>query len=82
MGKWVTGLIYMFTGGLAFIGGLYDYCTLNGQISEINAEKRSKSGGQPRPERLIEGCSLDSAKSERNFPFRIGPIGSNDPCTH
>ena len=54
MGKWVTGLIYMFTGGLAFIGVLYDYCTLNGQISEINAKQRSQSGGQTVPERLIE----------------------------
>ena len=55
MGKWVTGLIYMFTGGLAFIGVLYDYCTLNGQISGINAKQRSQSGGQIGPERLIEG---------------------------
>ena len=36
MGKWVTGLIWFFTGGLFLLGWLYDLCTLNGQIDEIN----------------------------------------------
>lgn len=36
MGKWVSGLIYLFTGGLFLIGIAYDYWTLNGQISEQN----------------------------------------------
>jgi TM2 domain-containing membrane protein YozV len=36
MGKWITGLIYLLTGGLFFLGYLYDYWTLNRQISEIN----------------------------------------------
>lgn len=36
MGKWVTGILYFFTGGLFLIGWLYDFCTLNTQISEIN----------------------------------------------
>jgi len=36
MGKWITGIIYLFTGGLFLIGVLYDYWTLNGQISESN----------------------------------------------
>ena len=36
MGKWVTGLLYLFTGGLFLFGWLYDFCTLNGQISELN----------------------------------------------
>ena len=36
MGKWVTGLLYLVTGGLFLIGWLYDFCTLNTQISEIN----------------------------------------------
>lgn len=35
-GKWVTGLLYLFTGGLFLIGWLYDYWTLNTQISERN----------------------------------------------
>ena len=36
LGKWITGLIYFFTGGLFLIGVLYDYWTLNGQVDEIN----------------------------------------------
>jgi TM2 domain-containing membrane protein YozV len=36
MGKWVTGLIYFCTGGLFLAGYLYDYCTLNEQISAQN----------------------------------------------
>lgn len=36
MGKWVTGLIYLLTGGLFLIGWLYDFCTLNRQIDERN----------------------------------------------
>ncbi len=37
LGKWLSGLLYFLTGGLFLIGYLYDYWTLNGQISEINA---------------------------------------------
>ena len=36
MGKWITGLIYLLTGGLFTLGYLYDYWTLNNQITEIN----------------------------------------------
>jgi len=36
MGKWLTGLIYLLTGGLFTLGYLYDYWTLNNQITEIN----------------------------------------------
>jgi TM2 domain-containing membrane protein YozV len=36
MGKILTGLLYLLTGGLFLIGVLYDFLTLNGQISEIN----------------------------------------------
>ena len=35
-GKWITGILYLFTGGLFFIGVLYDFWTLNTQISERN----------------------------------------------
>ncbi|TWT93568.1 NINE protein [Neorhodopirellula pilleata] len=34
MGKFVTGLIYLLTGGLLGIGYVYDICTLNEQIDE------------------------------------------------
>lgn len=36
MGKWITGIIYLCTGGLLLIGWLYDFCTLNRQIDERN----------------------------------------------
>ena len=37
MSKWITGLIYLLTGGLFFLGYLYDYWTLNNQLAEINS---------------------------------------------
>ena len=36
MGKWVTGLIWLLTGGLFLMGWLYDLWTLNDQVSELN----------------------------------------------
>jgi TM2 domain-containing membrane protein YozV len=38
MGKWLTGLIYLLSGGLLGLGYLYDLCTLNQQISMINTQ--------------------------------------------
>ncbi len=37
MGKWLTGILYLVTGGLCLVGVLYDYWTLNDQIAEINS---------------------------------------------
>lgn len=39
MGKWITAIIYLCTGGLLLLGVLYDYWTLNEQISQKNIEK-------------------------------------------
>ena len=36
-GKWITAIIYFFTGGLFLVGVLYDFWTLNSQVSERNA---------------------------------------------
>jgi len=36
MGKWPTGLLYLLTGGLLGIGIIYDFWTLNSQVSELN----------------------------------------------
>lgn len=36
MGKWGTGLLYLLTFGLFGLGILYDFLTLNSQISERN----------------------------------------------
>lgn len=38
MGKWITGLVYIFTFGLFGLGYIYDLCTLNSQIDEINLQ--------------------------------------------
>ncbi len=40
MGKWLTGLVYLLTGGLLFIGVAYDVLTLNDQIHDINVGGR------------------------------------------
>lgn len=37
MGKWVTGILYLVTGGIFFLGVLYDLFTLNEQVDEMNA---------------------------------------------
>jgi TM2 domain-containing membrane protein YozV len=39
MGKWGTGLIYLFTCGFFLIGIIYDYWTLNDQISQQNTRE-------------------------------------------
>ncbi len=36
MRKWITGILYLCTGGFFLIGVLYDYWTLNGQMDEFN----------------------------------------------
>jgi len=38
LGKWVTGLIWLCTGGLFLIGLLYDLWTLNTQVDEANRD--------------------------------------------
>ena len=36
MGKWLTGILYLASGGLFGMGLLYDFWTLNSQISIVN----------------------------------------------
>jgi TM2 domain-containing membrane protein YozV len=36
MGKWLTGILYLLTGGLLGLGIIYDFWTLNDQITLIN----------------------------------------------
>ncbi|MGE0315808.1 MAG: NINE protein [Lautropia sp.] len=38
LGKWITGLLYLVTGGFLLVGVLYDFWTLNTQITVRNAE--------------------------------------------
>jgi TM2 domain-containing membrane protein YozV len=37
MGKWISGIVYLCTAGLLGIGYLYDFWTLNDQITIVNA---------------------------------------------
>ena len=37
MGKWLTGILYLLTGGLLGFGYLYDFWTLNDQITILNS---------------------------------------------
>jgi TM2 domain-containing membrane protein YozV len=37
MGKWITGILYLCTFGFLGIGYLYDFWTLNDQITVVNA---------------------------------------------
>lgn len=37
LGKWITGLLYLLTAAFLGLGWLYDYWTLNDQVSERNA---------------------------------------------
>jgi TM2 domain-containing membrane protein YozV len=37
MEKWPTGILYLLTGGLLGIGYIYDYWTLNDQLSQCNS---------------------------------------------
>lgn len=55
MGKWLTGILYLCTGGLFVIGWAYDFCTLNSQITEINAKRSGDAPAAPPQNRLIEG---------------------------
>jgi len=39
MGKWFTGVLYLLTGGLFGLGYLFDFWTLNDQITVINSSQ-------------------------------------------
>lgn len=44
LGKVLTGVVYLLTGGLFFFGVLYDFVTLNNQVSERNYELQVGEG--------------------------------------
>ncbi|HID02072.1 MAG TPA: TM2 domain-containing protein [Desulfobacterales bacterium] len=37
-GKWISGILYLLTGGVFLVGIVYDFWTLNEQINLINNE--------------------------------------------
>ncbi len=39
MGKWLTGILYLCTGGVFLIGYIYDLWTINDQITLINGKQ-------------------------------------------
>jgi hypothetical protein len=43
LGKFGTGLLYFVTGGLAFVGSLYDFFTLPMQVRDANLELRYRN---------------------------------------
>jgi TM2 domain-containing membrane protein YozV len=50
LGKWMSGLLYLLTGGLIGLGVLYDYLTLNDQVHAINCSHQpyfSKASALP-----------------------------------
>ena len=40
LGKWGTGILYLLTLGLFGVGLIYDFWTLNSQISELNLKRQ------------------------------------------
>jgi TM2 domain-containing membrane protein YozV len=40
MGKWFTGILYLCSAGLLGLGILYDFWTLNTQVTVINGSRR------------------------------------------
>ncbi len=42
MGKWFSGIIYLLTAGIFGIGYLYDFWTLNDQITVINRTREHR----------------------------------------
>ncbi len=41
LGKWVSGLLYAFTGGLLGVGVLYDFFNLNEIVDQCNRSNRN-----------------------------------------
>jgi hypothetical protein len=42
MGKWISGIIYLLTLGILGIGYIYDFWTLNDQITVINGSTQPR----------------------------------------
>lgn len=44
LGKWITGILWFASGGLFFMGWLYDLWTLNGQVNDQNQHVIAEDG--------------------------------------
>ena len=63
LGKWATGILYLFPLGLFGLGWLYDYWTLNAQISERNCRARGLVGSLMGA--LTEACQRPGDRKTR-----------------
>ena len=69
LGKFGTGILYFLTGGLAFIGSIYDFLTMPMQVRDANLEMRYRHAleyGGNRDAR-VEDVRGDLRSSTRNF---------------
>ncbi len=41
-GKWISGILYLITGGFFLVGIIYDFWTMNDQISLINKQENQR----------------------------------------
>ncbi len=39
-GKWISGILYLLTGGFFMVGIIYDFWNLNEQVSLVNTEQQ------------------------------------------
>ncbi len=44
-GKWVTGLLWLLTGGLLMIGQIIDLFLIPGMVRHANVDQRLRKGG-------------------------------------
>ncbi|MBN1686410.1 MAG: TM2 domain-containing protein [Spirochaetales bacterium] len=63
LGKFGTGILYFLTGGLAFIGSIYDFLTLPMQVRDANLETRYRRA-------LEYGVSRDTMVTDTRGDFR------------
>jgi len=68
LGKFGTGLLYMFTGGLAGIGSIFDLLTLPMQVHEANLRIGYRRA-------LWEDARTGGYRRERHDSFRTGTAG-------
>ena len=60
MGKWITGIISLLTGGIIGVGVIYDFWKLNDQIAAINsAELNAPFYFHARKHKLSEDDGLE-----------------------
>lgn len=57
LGKYITGVLWLCTGGLFLVGWLYDLWTLNGQIDDQNRDQRRAPFMLPGSEPVAAGLS-------------------------